>query len=116
MKLGKVYWMFVFSLLTILACAPSENVVKVESRDSLPANCQPDIFHSTDSLAGNYQTLELVEFKDAGMSVGCGKQEILEKLRLEACKAGANGILIIEEHNPSLVSTCYRVTAELISH
>jgi len=50
------------------------------------------------------------------MSVGSGMEEIREKLRVEACKAGVNGILIVEEQNPSLVSTCYRMTAELISH
>lgn len=108
--------MILISLLISLGCAPSENVVNVESRDPLPSNCRPEIFHSVDQLTGKYQMLELVEFGDAGMSVGCGKEEIREKLRVEACKAGANGILIVEEHNPSLVSTCYRVTAELISH
>jgi hypothetical protein len=116
MKARRVYWMILVSVLVMLGCAPSEDMVKVESRDSLPPNCQPDIFHSTDRLDGKYETLALVEFDDAGMSVGCGKEEIREKLRAEACKAGANGILIVEEHNPSLVSTCYRVTAELISH
>ena len=88
MKARKAYCIISFSLLVMLGCAPSEDMVKVESRDPLPANCQPDIFHSVDRLTGKYHTLALVEFSDAGMSIGCGKEEIREKLRVEACKKG----------------------------
>ena len=86
------------------------------AKDPLPSDCRPLIFLPVDQLPENYETVATVKYGDAGFSVGCGKEDIRVRMSAEACQAGANGILIMEEKNPSLASTCYRVTAEFISY
>jgi len=97
-------------------CAPSTKLETLVAKDPLPHDCRPLIFLPVDQLPENYESVAIVRYGDAGLSVGCGKEDIRVKMSAEACKAGANGILIREEKNPGLASTCYRVTAELISY
>ena len=86
------------------------------AKDPLSSDCRPLIFLPVDQLPENYETVATVKHGDSGFSVGCGKEDIRVKMSEEACRAGANGIVIREEKDPGLASTCYRVTAEFISY
>jgi len=108
-----------FSLILIWliqGCAPSTQLETLVAKVPLPVNCRPLIFFPTDQLPENYETVATVKYGDAGFSVGCSQEDIREKMSAEACRSGANGILIREEKKPGLASTCYRVTAEFISY
>jgi hypothetical protein len=116
MKTKSTIIFLIFAIWLIQGCAPSTNLQTVTAKDPLPENCRPLIYRPNDEPPENYEVVATVRHGDAGMSIGCGKEAIREMMSTEACKAGANGILIKKESSPSLVSTCYRVTAEYISY
>ena len=116
MNIRTVHYLSLVIISLTQGCAPSTKLDTLVAKDPLPSNCRPLIFLPVDQLPENYETVATVKYGDAGFSVGCGKEDIRVKMSAEACKAGANGILIREEKSPSLASTCYRVTAEFISY
>ncbi len=116
MNMKTAHFLSLAFIWLIQGCAPSTRIETMVAKDPLPSNCRPLIFLSVDELPENYETVATVKHGDAGLSVACGKEDIRQLMSAEACRVGANGILIKEEKNPSLVSTCYRVTAEYISY
>ncbi len=116
MKNESAILFLIFTIWQMQGCAPSTSLQTVAAKDPLPANCRPLIYYHTDELPENYEVVATVRHGDAGVSVSCGKEDIRQLMFAEACVAGANGILIKDEKSPSLVSTCYRVTAEYISY
>lgn len=95
-------------------CASSKKIEISTKREALSADCQPRFFLPADKTPISYEKLGTLKFGDTGFSVSCGRDQVRESMRIEACKAGANGIFLVTEKNPDLWSTCYRVTAELI--
>ncbi len=55
-----------------------------------------------------------VKISDTGFSTNCSEDDVLNILRREACRLGANMVNITESQQPDMKSTCYRVTADLI--
>jgi hypothetical protein len=102
------------AVLVLQACASSEKLEVTSTRSPLPADCEVRIYPPDDSRPEHFEVLGTVEFGDAGLSVDCGKDAVREAMRAEACKAGGNGVIILKEKFPSLVSTCYRATAQLV--
>jgi hypothetical protein len=108
------YSTLIATIIIVQACAPSKNLQVTEARESLPKDCIVDIFPPDTEKPETYDVLATIKIDDAGLSVSCGKEQARETMRVEACRIGANAIIIQREHNPSLVSTCYRATAELV--
>jgi hypothetical protein len=111
---------FVLTLLTasfLVACAPSikrAGYPKAERRD---ANC-PVAFARQGSSLDNDQkavSLGIVEVKDGGFSMSCTEGDMLQLVRAEVCSQGGNAALILDEKQPDIWSTCYRVKAEIMS-
>lgn len=100
----------------IQGCAPSSDLKTVEVKDSLPGDCRPLVFLPVDQLPESYELVATVKYGDTGLSVHCSKEDIRVKMSAEACRAGANGIVIKKEKDPDIVSSCYRVSAEFISY
>ena len=103
------------AILSLAACAATEKVKVAETMPPLPADCQPVVYRSGDTLPARYKVLGEISYGDSGMSVSCGRDTVTERLRQQACKAGANGIRINKEKTMDLWSSCYRVDAELLS-
>jgi len=101
-------------ILAIQACAPSESLQVMSSRDALPEDCEVMVYSPGQDKPENYDLLATIKFGDTGLSVSCGEETIREAMRAEACKIGANSIIITWEASPSLAVTCYRVVAELV--
>ncbi len=55
-----------------------------------------------------------VKIKDTGLSKNCEESDVLKNLRREACAVGADIINIVAEKRADVLSTCYRVNAELL--
>jgi hypothetical protein len=100
--------------LFIQACAYSKNIEVTSTRQPLPQNCEVKVYSPDEGTPENFELLATVSFDDAGFSVSCGEDDVKEAMRVEACKVGANGIIIIKESFPSVLSTCYRATAHLV--
>ena len=100
--------------LMIQGCSPSKNLNVTSARDPLPANCQATLYPPETPKPDQYQILAKVKFGEKGLSVSCDENAVKEAMRVEACKVGANGIIILKEKSPDIWSTCYRATAVLV--
>ena len=100
--------------LMIQGCAPSKSLNVTSTRDPLPDDCQATVYTPETNKPDDYEILATVKFGEAGLSLSCDEKSIKEAMRVEACKVGANGIIIVKEKWPSLVSDCYRATADLV--
>ncbi|OPX37305.1 MAG: hypothetical protein B1H12_05195 [Desulfobacteraceae bacterium 4484_190.2] len=100
--------------LFIQTCSYSKNIELTSTRQPLPQNCEVKVYSPDEGTPENFEVFATVRFDDAGFSVSCSEDDVKEAMRIEACKIGANGIIIIKENFPSLLSTCYRATAKLV--
>lgn len=98
----------------IQGCTLSEHTDVTSARDPLPENCQVRIYGPEETRPERYETVGTVKFHEKGLSIHCSKEEVREAMRVDACKAGANGVIIVKEYKPDLISSCYRATAELV--
>ena len=114
MKIQFKTLIIIAAALVLQACASSENLQVASARPALPEDCKVRVYSPGEDRPGDYEVLGTVKFGDAGFSVSCGEDAIREAMRVEACRVGANGIIVIKEKFPSLASTCYRATADLV--
>ena len=101
-------------LVLAMGCAPREKVNVTSARAALPDNCPVTLYGVNEQKPTNYETLATIKFGEKGLSISCSRHEIEAEMRAQACKAGANAIIVVKEKNPDLLSTCYRATAELV--
>ncbi len=108
---------FVLALLLVMAafqgCAPSEKVWVSSPRDALPENCPVTLYGVNEQKPAKYESLGIIKLGEKGLSISCQRKDAEAEMQAEACKAGANAIIIVTEKEPDLLSTCYRATAEL---
>ena len=102
-----------FALL-VQGCSSSKSLTVNSARDPLPENCRATVYAPEATKPGQYEIIATVKFGDAGFSVSCDEKAVKEAMRIEACRVGANGIIILKDKSPDLWSTCYRATAELV--
>ncbi len=100
--------------LMVQGCAPSQRTTVTSAREPLPENCPVRIYAPEETRPDQYEFLGTVKSGEKGLSIHCSKEEVREVMRVEACKAGANGVIIVKEKYPDVLSTCYRATAELV--
>ncbi|KAA0990885.1 hypothetical protein [Dyadobacter aurulentus] len=67
----------------------------------------------TDAPAGA-ELLGTVHVGDAGMTTNCSFSVVLEKAKEEARKSGGNAIRVTEHKTPNFMSSCHRITAEVL--
>ena len=103
------------AIASLVGCAATEKVNVAETLAPLPPDCQPITYRDTNPPPAGYRVVGQVKYGDSGFSVSCGKDTVTERLRQQACNAGANGIRVTKEKGLDLWSSCYRVEAELIS-
>lgn len=101
--------------VSLTACTATEKVNVENALPALPEDCQPAVYRAGDVLPATFRVVGDVAYGDSGFSVACGRETVTERLRQQACKAGANGIRIKKEKGLDLWSSCYRVEAELFS-
>ena len=102
-------------LILLGGCSSSEKITMTETMAPLPADCQPVFYRPANPPPAGYKVLGQIKYGDTGFSVSCGQETVREKLRQQACKAGANGVYLKKEKGFDLISSCYRVEAELLS-
>lgn len=103
------------SAMLLQACVSSKSLNVSAARDPFPDNCQATVYSPESDRPKHYETLATVKFGDTGFSVFCGERSVKEAMRVEACKVGANSIIILRQKSPDYFwSTCYRASAELV--
>ena len=114
MKASIMVVILVITMVAVQGCAPREKVNVTSTRDALPENCPVTLYGVNEQKPAKYETLATIKFGEKGLSISCNRKEIEAEMRVQACKAGANAIIVIKEKEPDLWSTCYRATAELV--
>jgi len=77
------------------------------------SDCDPNIFVKLDLSGVNKKYLGTIKLDDSGFTSNCSKSRAFSFLKDEACKIGANVVIINEEALPNLGSSCYRCIADL---
>ncbi len=101
------------TLFLLGACTAYEEQKVVSQRDPLPDDCSVTVLQPGAALPAGAERLAEVIIDDAGFTTGCDRKTVREKLRVRACRLGGTTVVIREEHDPSLWSTCYRVIADV---
>lgn len=101
-------------ILALQACAPSKAVLVDRQREALPLNCPVKTLSSSDVPLDRYDQIAVATFGDTGFSLICDKATVHEAMRVEACRVGANALLLVHEEEPNWLSSCYRAAAKLV--
>lgn len=103
-----------FALLFLVGCAP-------KIRTNIAQKYPPLDFHEevwvipNDTIGKNEtEVLGTVKVGDAGMTTNCSYTVVMEKAKEEARKSGGNAIRVIEHKTPDFMSSCHRITAEVL--
>lgn len=75
---------------------------------------QVEVFKSPDQIPTQYEVIGQVSVSDTGFSVDCGFSSMVKSIQEKAVVAKADGAYFKEIRPPSVWSTCYQGTADLI--
>lgn len=102
-------------LLIIVACSPKV-VQKVITKHEPSQEKDSFIVFSQDEKIDltNETIIGDIAIKDAGLTINCDLETILNLAKSKAKIMGANAIKIYEIHSPDIKSSCYRIKANAI--
>lgn len=106
-------------LLLSIGCAPTirRTGYTPEAEDATSAassaDCTVRITRNSNVPAGG-TVIGTMKIGDSGFSYTCSEDKVLSILRTEACRIGADVIVLNDIRQPDLHSSCYRVTADFI--
>ena len=111
-----IIWIL-FSAIGMSACAPSlKATVYKEDLPSRPVGCELEIFGEYDTIRRKTEVLAIISVGETGFSIGCGADVMMELIRDNACKAGADAVRVYDIQEPDFLGTCWRAQAILIAY
>ncbi|WAC11430.1 hypothetical protein [Dyadobacter pollutisoli] len=103
-----------FGILLLAGCAPKirTNI----SQKYPPLNFQEEVWTIPQAITPpvGAEVLGTVRVGDAGMTTNCTYSVVLERAKEEARKSGGNAIHVTEHKTPDFMSSCHRITAEVL--
>jgi hypothetical protein len=108
--------MAVLSASFLMACAPSLKRTGYSKAETREASCPVAFARWGSALDQDKSAVSLgvVEVTDGGFAISCTEADVLRIVHGEVCSQGGNAALIMNEKQPDLWSSCYRVKAELL--
>ena len=106
---------FACAMLLLCGCAPSVSYHPV--RTGLEPNFRTEevlVFTQFEEIPFSYEVIGNVSVRDAGLSVGCGYDDVIRFAKKRAREAGGDAIKLISVTYPDLWSTCYRISAAVL--
>jgi hypothetical protein len=105
-------------ILSLIGCAPSVRRLNykdgVESSAGAGPDCNPTIRRNLREDPETEEVLGTMKIGDTGFSTNCSEDEVLRILRTEACRLGADVVVLYNIRQPDFISSCYRATADFI--
>lgn len=101
-------------LVVLSACAPKMSTNISHRYAPLDYREEVQVLEIDDPDPNDFEVLGTVKLGDTGFSVDCGREEVIDKAKMEARKVGGNGIKIIKHTLPDFASSCHRITANII--
>ncbi|GGB83942.1 hypothetical protein [Dyadobacter sediminis] len=101
-------------LLFAVACAPKVRTNITQKYEPLDYKEEVLVIELPDKAPESAESLGTIKIGDAGMSVQCSYSQVLGKAKEEARKAGGNAIRITAHKTPDFMSSCHRISAEVL--
>jgi hypothetical protein len=95
----------------LAGCGPSVHLSVQHEFPSLNPDCCPWLIEVKDPPPAGALVVASVGYGESGFSGHCSYPENRERLRVDACRLGADAVKIEAENLPDFISSCYRVRA-----
>jgi len=101
-------------ILLFTSCSPQLTSVMLKTYPSLQYQEEVRIFEVNEPAPSNAEKLGTVRVGDSGFSVNCNYSTVLDMTIIEARKVGGNAVKITQHKLPDFLSTCHRITADVL--
>jgi hypothetical protein len=113
--MNKIVVVLMGLLLMFASCSPKIGTSISKHYPALDYREDIRVFGLQDPIPAETETIGTVKIGDTGFSTNCGWEEVIDKAKLEARKAGGNAIKITKHSPPSTWgSSCHRITAAIL--
>ena len=103
-----------FLVLLLSACDTSKQVSVVQTLTPLPPSVEVAVLGSGQKVPDNSKLLGTVKIGDGWTKAkDCTYDKVIADAQSQARGMGGNLIQIIEKKDPSIVSSCYRIKADV---
>ncbi len=102
-------------LLVSAGCGPSLKRIGYETPTApMRENCDVTFIEPEQNKKIPGKLLGTLKVGDSGVSLDCNETVVRKLLREEACRIGADVVVLRDVQKPGFSSSCYRVTADLV--
>ena len=100
----------------LIQCAPTVNYSAINTSRPYKHSNQPMFVYDVgQQIPANSVILGVISTSDTGFSTDCGYNAVIEHIKKKARTVGGDAISILRVQNPDWSSTCYRISAAVIS-
>jgi len=110
----KNFFILVGLLIIVTSCSPKISTSISKNYSALDYREDVVVFGLKDAVPENAELLGTVKIGDSGFSTDCSFETVIEKAKIEARKIGGNAIKITKHNSPDLLSSCHRITANIL--
>jgi hypothetical protein len=101
-------------ILFLTSCSPKLTSTMLKSYPPLNYQKEVRVFTINEPVPSSAERLGTIKIGDSGFSINCNYAKVIEIAKDEARKVGGNVIKITQHRVPDLVSTCHRITADIM--
>ncbi|QRR00645.1 hypothetical protein [Dyadobacter sandarakinus] len=102
------------SVLLVAGCAPKVRTNITQKYPPLHFSDQVVVIPKTGEAPAGAEVLGTLHVGDAGMTTNCSYTVVIGKAKEEARKTGGNAIRVTQHKKPDFMSSCHRITAEVL--
>lgn len=101
-------------ILFFTSCSPKLTSVMLKTYPPLQYQEEVKVFEINEPTPPNAEKLGTVKIGDSGFSVNRNYATVLDMTKIEARKVGGNAVKITQHKLPDFVSSCHRITADVL--
>ncbi len=102
--------------LLLTACSHSQSFDLYEPVQSPNTSGSIDVYELGETISQTYGIIGQFHLGESGFSESCGYQDALYLARAKARELGADAVAVTRVKKPDAISTCYRVTTEILEY
>jgi len=101
-------------ILFLTSCSPKLTSTMLKTYPPLQYQEEVRVFEINEPAPSNAEKLGTIKVGDSGFSVNCNYTTVLNMTKMEARKVGGNAVKITQHKLPDFVSSCHRITADVL--